>query len=113
MVLFISLTSFGSDGKASTCNVGDPGSLGQENPLEKENSMGRGALYATVYGFAKSWTRLSDFTSLHSVVRKSIYIISFSIKIEKLSSGGCICMCACLYGTQTQVCLMISRGKEQ
>jgi len=36
MVLFISLTYFGSDGKASACNVGDPGSLGQEDPLEKE-----------------------------------------------------------------------------
>ena len=26
----------GSDSKESACNVGDPGSLGQEDPLEKE-----------------------------------------------------------------------------
>ena len=48
--------------------------LGREDPLEKEmaillqyycleNPMDRGAWYATVYGVAKSRTRLSDFTS--------------------------------------------------
>ena len=42
-------------------------SLGQEGPLEKgmathslENSMDRGAWWATVHGVTKSWTRLSD-----------------------------------------------------
>ena len=57
-----------SDGKASACNAGDPGSipgLGRF-PAEKdgntpqysclENSMGRGAWRATVHGFEKSWT---------------------------------------------------------
>ena len=64
----------GSDGKASACNVGDPGSIpgsgrspggGNGNPLQYsclENSMDGGAWWATVHGVAKSWTRLSDFT---------------------------------------------------
>ena len=64
----------GSDGKASACNAGDPGSIprlgrspgeGNGNPLQYsclENAMERRAWQATVYGVAKSWTRLSDFT---------------------------------------------------
>ena len=61
-----------STGKESACNAGD---LGWEDPVEKgmatylqysglENSMDRGAWQATVYGVAKSWTRLRDFHSL-------------------------------------------------
>ena len=58
----------GSDGKASTCNEGDPGLIprsgrspgeGNGNPLQYsclENSMGRGDWWATVHGVAKSWT---------------------------------------------------------
>ena len=41
---------------------------GNGNPLQYsclENSMDSGAWQATVYGVAKSQTRLSDFTSLH------------------------------------------------
>ena len=65
----------GSDGKMSAYNAGDPGSipgsgraLGEENgnPLQYsclENPMDRGAWGAIVHGVAKSWTRLSDFTS--------------------------------------------------
>ena len=64
----------GSEGKASACNVGDPGSIpglgrspgeGNGNPLHYsclENSMDGGALWATINAVAKSWTRLSDFT---------------------------------------------------
>ena len=64
----------GSDGKASACNAGDPGSIpgsgrspgeGNDNPLQYsclENSMVGGAWWATVHGVPKSWTRLSDFT---------------------------------------------------
>ena len=64
----------GSDGKASAYNEGDPGSIpgsgrssgeGNGNPLQYsclENPMDGGAWQATVYGVAKSWTRLSDFT---------------------------------------------------
>ena len=66
----------GSDGKASTRNAGDPGSIpgsgrspgeGNGNPLQYsclENSMDGGAWWATVHGVTKSRTRLSDFTLL-------------------------------------------------
>ena len=62
----------GSDGKESTCNVGDPGSIpgfgrspgdGNGSPLqysELENSMDRDACWATVRGTAKNRTRLRD-----------------------------------------------------
>ena len=58
----------GSDGKESSCNAGDPGSIprsgrshGEENstPLQYsclENSIDRGAWQATVHGIARSWT---------------------------------------------------------
>ena len=64
----------GSDGKASSYNVGDPGSTpgsgrssgeGNGNPVQYsclENSMDGEAWWATVHGVAKSWTWLSDFT---------------------------------------------------
>ena len=63
-----------SDGKASAYNAGDPGLIpgsgrppgeGNGNPLQYsclENSMDRGAWWATVHGVAKSRTRLSNFT---------------------------------------------------
>ena len=62
----------GSDGEESTHNVGDLGSipglgrsLGEGNgyPLQYfglENSMHRGAWWATVHGIEKNWTQLSD-----------------------------------------------------
>ena len=58
----------GSDGKASACNAGDPGSIpgsgrssgeGNDNPLKHsclENPMDKGAWQATVHGVAKSQT---------------------------------------------------------
>ena len=58
----------GSDSKESTCNVGDLGSIpglqrspgeGNGNPLQYsclENSMDRGAWWATVHGVTKSQT---------------------------------------------------------
>ena len=61
----------------SACNTGDLGlipglgrSPGEENsyPLQYsylENLMDRGALWTTVHGVAKSWTRLSDFAFTH------------------------------------------------
>ena len=64
----------GSEDKASACNAGDPGSIpglgrfsgeGNDNPLQYsclENSMDRGAWWATVHGVAKSRTRLIYFT---------------------------------------------------
>ena len=62
-----------SNGKESACNVGDPGSVpgsgrspGERNgnPLQHsclENSMDRGAWWATVHGVAKSQTWLSNY----------------------------------------------------
>ena len=61
-----------SDSKESACNVGDPGSIpgpgrspgeGNGNPLQYsclENSMDRGALWATIHGIAKSQTQLNN-----------------------------------------------------
>ena len=61
-------------GKESTCNPGDAGSIpgsgrspgvGNGNQLQYsclENSMDRGAWWATAHGVAKSQTQLSDFT---------------------------------------------------
>ena len=58
----------GSDGKESACNAGDQNSVpgwgrspegGNGNPLQYsclENSMDRGAWWATVHGVTKSWT---------------------------------------------------------
>ena len=69
-----------SEGKASACNAGDPGSIpgsrrspgeGNGNPFQYsclENPMDRRAWWATVHGVTKSRTQLSDFT--HSL-RKS------------------------------------------
>ena len=66
----------GSDGKATICNVGDPGSIpglgrfpgeGNGNPLQYsclENPLDRGAWQTTVHGVAKSRTRLSNLTLL-------------------------------------------------
>ena len=57
----------GSDGKESACNAGNTGSIpesgrspgeGNGYPLQYsclENSMDRGAWWATVHGVAKSW----------------------------------------------------------
>ena len=59
-------------GKESACNAGDPGSIpasgrspgeGNGNPLQYsclENSMDRGAWWATVHGVTKSQTQLND-----------------------------------------------------
>ena len=66
----------GSDGTASACSAGNPGSIpgsgrppggGDGTPLQcscLENPMDRGAWWATVHEVAKSRTRLSDFTYL-------------------------------------------------
>ena len=62
----------GSDSKESDCNAGGLGSIpvlgrspgkGNDNPLQyfcPENSMDRGAWWATVHGVAKSQTQLSN-----------------------------------------------------
>ena len=63
--------------KESACNVGDPGSIpgsgrfpgeGNGNPLQYsclENTMDRGAWWATVHGVTKSWTPLKPLNTIH------------------------------------------------
>ena len=72
--LSISNSEYGisSDIEETACNVGDLGSIpgsgrspgeGNGHPLQNswlENSMDRGAWWATVHGVSKSWTQLSD-----------------------------------------------------
>ena len=82
----------GSDGKASACNAGYPGSIprlgrspgeGNGNPLQYsclENSMDGGAWWATVHGVVKSRTRMSDFTSLPPSVQFSCSVVSDSLR---------------------------------
>ena len=79
--------SGGSDGKASVCNAGDPGSIpglgrspgeGNGSPLQHsclENTMDGRARWATVHGVAKSQTRLNDFTSLHAEGRSALLFV--------------------------------------
>ena len=64
--------SWDSDGKECACNARDLGSIpglerypaeGNGNPLQNpclENSMTKGAWWATIHGVTKSQTRLSD-----------------------------------------------------
>ena len=66
----------GSEVKESASNTGDLGSIpgsgrspgeGNGNPFQYsclENPMDAGAWWATVHGVAKSWTRLSDLTTI-------------------------------------------------
>ena len=68
--------------KNQPANAGDVGSIpgsgrspgeGNDNPLQDSrlgNVMDKGASWATVHGVAKSWTRLSDFTSLVVIIQK-------------------------------------------
>ena len=75
----LQVTPGGSEVKVSACNAGDLGSIpgsgrspgeGNGNPLQYsclENPTDGGAWWPTVYGVAKSGTRLSDFSSLPSL----------------------------------------------
>ena len=72
----------GSDGKASAYKAGDPGSIpelgrspgeGNDNPLQYsclENPMDWSLPGSSVHGVAKSWTQLSDFTSLQESYKR-------------------------------------------
>ena len=87
----------GLDGKASTCNAGDPGSIpglgrypgeGNGNPLQyscPENSMDGGAWWATVHGVTKSQTQLSDFTT-HSQHDLPVMMLNFGQLPELMST---------------------------
>ena len=94
----------GSNGKESACNAGDldliPGSgrspgEGKGDPLQcscLDNSMDRGAWWATVHGVAKSPTQLSDFTFFHKMYCKTTtfyiyFTIIFSMVFRNVQSG--------------------------
>ena len=56
--------------QCSTPGSGRSPGEGNGNPLQYsclENSMDRGAWWATVHGVAKSWTRLSNFTLIYKI----------------------------------------------
>ena len=86
----------GSEVKASARNAGDLGLIpgsgrspgeGNGNPLQYsclENSMDRGAWRATVYGVAKSRTRLGDFTLLHFIwkIAMQVKYVYFDLKVN-------------------------------
>ena len=87
----------GLDGGESACNAWDsvlvPGlgrSPGEENdyPLQYsrlENSMARGAWWATVYGVTKSWTWLSNFhTQFYLMLSISIGLFLYSCAVRSL-----------------------------
>ena len=62
-------------GEGSIPGLGRSPGEGNDNPLQYsclENSMDRGAWRVVVLGVAKSWTRLSDFTSLDPEVCSSL-----------------------------------------
>ena len=84
----------GSEGKESTCNVGDLGSIpglgrfpggGYGSPLQYaclENPMDKGAWGATVHGVAKSQTGLSD-EAQHSTFDRQ-YMIHANVSSHSL-----------------------------
>ena len=77
---------FSSDGKASACNAGDPGSIlgsrrspgeGNDNPLQYsclENPMDGGTWWATLHGVTKSQTRLRTELHLMKTVQLPFFI---------------------------------------
>ena len=86
----------GSDGKESACNARGLGSIdelgrspgeGNGNPLLYsclENSMGRGAWWATIHGVTKSWTKLSDqhfhtFSGKNPVQNHELHLVVMSL----------------------------------
>ena len=89
----------GSDGKESTCNVGDwVQSLGGENPLEKGMAahysilawkipLDRGAWQATIHGVTESWTWLSNNWATNAtttnLIRENGLSVQFYIYITK------------------------------
>ena len=62
---------------------------GNGNPLQYsrlENPMDRGAWQATVHGVSKSWTWLSDFTSLHFILKQIHHISSINSSVCIINS---------------------------
>ena len=100
-----------SNGKKSTCNWGDLGSIhglgrspGEENgnPLQYcclDNSMNRGALQATIHGIAESdmTEQLNTNTypllkTPHCEFRGKDIVISFPVAVSDWDYTGCACL---------------------
>ena len=98
----------GSDGKESTCRIGDLNSIpglgrspgeGNGNPLQyscMENPMDRGAWQAIVHGVTKSWIWLNDkhtHTHTHTKLNMSLWVkapVMWKLS-ETTYVGKCIC----------------------
>ena len=112
----MSVSLYGSDGKESTCNAGDPDSIPgligkipwrrawQPTPVScLENPMDRGAWWAAVHGVTKSRTQVSDLT-----VSLSLYVCEFAClcvylhvnMCECLCEWVCLCTCVCEHGCE-------------
>ena len=88
----------GSDGKASACNVRDPGSItgsgkspGEENVYSLqysclENSMDRGACWATVHGVTKSQKWLSIWACMHAR-KKEIFFFFLERELRETNTA--------------------------
>ena len=86
----------GSDGKASTCNAGDPGSIagsgrspGEGSPLQYsclKHPMDGGVWWATVHGVSKSRTqRITSLTNLVKIsCNKILLLYEILLKVEFL-----------------------------
>ena len=95
-ILLFSGFPSGSDGKASVCNAGDPGSSprlgrspgeGSGSPLQYsclENPRDGGAWWAAVYGVAQSRTRLKRLSS-GSIFNSTVQTDYVSSKNENYS----------------------------
>ena len=90
----------GSDSRESACNERDQGSIpgsgrfpggGHSSPLQYsclENSMDRGARWATVHGVAKSRKQLGDFSLHYFTSGKSLILVI--LKRGELGSTSCV-----------------------
>ena len=90
--------SCSSFGKESACNAGDLGLIpvlgrspggGHGNPLQYfclENLMDRGAWQAVIHGIAKSWTRLSYYTTTNELENVLFEMIFIKLEISHINS---------------------------
>ena len=84
----------GAAGNAgSVPRLGRPPGEGNDNALQyfcRENSMDRGAWWATVHGVTENWTRLSDWVLTHYKVTASAELVNFeSLPLVYIQSGYC------------------------
>ena len=87
----ISAFSGGSEVKASACNAGDQGSIpgsgrspgvGNGNPLQYsclQNSLDRGAWWATVHEVTKSWKELSPSSPPTKEVGRHVKVLGLDV----------------------------------